>query len=573
LPSVSFLYETATDGSALGLIPNHGLRLRRELRERHLLAIGTTGAGKTQKVILPQLAADVADTDRAMIVLDAKGGVLYGYLTELARRHRPGQKVRLVNLRSAARNELVWNPAWKIATRAESLEIAHAVCNNADVGAGGRTSTNETFWLFSSINLLADVLRLLADDPREKASLARAKDVIDNDSYGLASVADNHPYTKQFSKRYPAVVRVLEGSSHVTQQSIVADLAMRMLLFGDEDIAHTTSGPNQLDFSQVLREGGILVLEVPEAHARQLIPLTNLFVTRLFSVLLQESMNSPDSRLPRPCSVVLDELGSACGKLPDFDVRLSTLRSRGVSVTGAVQTLAQIDHLYGTAARGVLDGFCTRLFFGGGLGQADAKLASEMSGTCTAASVSVMRTREAGRRSVVCRTTSPVPRAVMLPEEIARPTPHPLLGTPVTMFIPDRDPIQAYFPMAFELPALSECLRLGVEIEKQLRDRATEEGVRQEIDALKEQLRWCTLKGQAQAWWQKREANTESLRALLRGLAEEASRAPGVNLLKEMHRASRRCRSEEVETMLAYLRYWLMVRKSKAKAREERCPK
>jgi type IV secretory pathway TraG/TraD family ATPase VirD4 len=75
-------------------------------------------------------------------------------------------------------------------------------------------------------------------------------------------------------------------------------------------------------------------------------------------------------------------------------VRLSKLRSRDVSVTGAVQTPAQLEHLYGTAARGVLEGFATKIFFGGGLGQHDAKYASELAGTCTVASVAETRHRD-----------------------------------------------------------------------------------------------------------------------------------------------------------------------------------
>ena len=464
LPQCTLLVEASDDGATLKPLLHHGFHLPVDLRERHTLAIGTTGCGKTQKLILPQLAADVADAGRAIIALDAKGGVLPGYLQALARRHRPGQPLHLVNLKSHSRTTHAWNPVQGITSRHQALEIAHAVCSNAESGLARGHSHNDAFWLFSSVNLLADVLRMIADDPKESASLPRAKQIIDDSAYSLAQAGDKHPFASQFGTRYPAVRRFIEGASNVTQQSVIADLAMRTTLFSDEEVACTTSGPNQLDVRRILREGGILVLEIPEAHAKQLVPLTNLFISRLFTAVLEESMASPDGRLPRPCSILLDELGSACGKLPDFETRLATLRSRGVSITGAVQSLAQLEHLYGPGA-GVAEGFSTRLFFGGGLGLADAKHASELSGVCTVGSVSTTMVRD-GSMKQRSRTTSPVPRAVLLPDEIARPPVHGLLGAPLTVFVPGTHPFLAYLAPAFEQPALASALAECAEIER-----------------------------------------------------------------------------------------------------------
>jgi Type IV secretory system Conjugative DNA transfer len=569
LPGVTLLVEKKANGAELVPLVQRKLRFPTPLRERHLLAVGTTGSGKTQRLILPQLAADMADPRRCLIALDAKGGILHGYLTALARRLRPGQPVHLINLRDPARNTLAWNPVQRIASRAEALEIAHSVCANVETAAGGSGhQANEAFWLFSSVNLLADVLRLLADNPAEQGSLARAKQVVDSDTVGLAHLADNHPHTKDFARRYPAVVRVLEGNSHVTQQSILADLAMRLLLFGDEEIAHTTSGPNQLDMRAIVRAGGILVLEVPEIHARQLTPLTNLFVTRLFSALLEEAGHSPDGRLPRPCSVVLDELGSACGKLPEFDIRLSTLRSRGVAVTGAVQTLTQLQHLYGSAAGGVLDGFCTRLFFGGGLGQADARYASELAGNCTVGSIAVTKSLTASGDVSRTRTLIPIARPVLVPEEIARPGAHPLLGSPVTVFTPERPPFWAYLPAAYEGGLTSACLQEGVALEARWRQAVDTTTRQTEVARLKGLLGWNQLGGAARAWWHAQEKDAETLLAFLREFAEEhlgsmETAGGAASLLQEMYQASRQCEVEEPQVLLAFFRYWLLEQASR----------
>jgi type IV secretory pathway TraG/TraD family ATPase VirD4 len=564
LPEATLLVEAGDNGGQLEALLHRDLVLPQDLRDRHVLAVGTTGSGKTQKLILPQLAADLRDPERTIIALDAKGGVLFPFLQALARRYRPGQVVHQVNFKQPARNTIIWNPTTRIRTRADALEVAHAVCTNSDLDASAeRTgSHHDKFWIHSSVNLLSDLLLVLARSAKEAKSMARAKQLLDGYSYDLAVFADAH---KVKTTEYPAICRALEGSSHVTQQSVVADLAQRMILFGDENVVACTCRPNELDLAQLIRGGGILVLEVPEAHAGQLLPLTSLFITELFQVLLGEAQAAPDGRLPRPVSVTLDELGSACGRLPEFDRRLSTLRSRGVSVTGAVQTLGQLESLYGKSASAIAEGFCTKIFFGGGLGHADARFASELSGVCTVENVTVTETEEVGEDTLrVSRTRTPTPRPVLLPEEVCRPPVSTLLGSPVTVFTPALPPFQAYLTPAYQTPDLARALESG-----QPRKPASSgaDPTARQIRASKQRLGWRELAGPVRTWWRQHEKKhrrrrgrflellrrLEALAPLYRRLS--AAAAPG--LLTELYHVHRATGATRLATTLDYLRYHL----------------
>ncbi len=129
-------------------------------------------------------------------------------------------------------------------------------------------------------------------------------------------------------------------------------------------------------------------------------------------------------------------------------------------MVAAVQTVSQLEHLYGRAAEAVLENFSTKVFLGGAISLADAKRASELSGQCTVSSVSVTTSGEAGSAwsGTVSRTKTPVPRPVLLPDEIARPPENPILGLPATVFLPGRPPFYAYFPPAYESPPLVAAL-------------------------------------------------------------------------------------------------------------------
>jgi len=257
LPESTALVEACSDGSRLKSVSDCDLYLPQSLREKHLLAIGGTGSGKTTRLILPQLYHDVCDPERTVIALDAKGGVLYEFLTRLAGRHRPGQTVHQVNMMRPERNTIVWNPVSSIRTRADAIEVAHVICTSVDAGK----DIKDPFWVNSSIALLSDILLAMAldPDPDLERSIAAARQIADGYPRELAVFADEHPKGAPYPEEgFPAIYRALEGAGSVTQQSVVADLAQRLVMYGNENIRECTGARSQLDLDVLLTDGAFL---------------------------------------------------------------------------------------------------------------------------------------------------------------------------------------------------------------------------------------------------------------------------------------------------------------------------
>ncbi len=553
-PGVTLLVEDSADGARMAPLLHRDLRFPASLREKHLLAVGGTGCGKTTRLILPQLAADVADPRRAIIALDAKGGVFYDYLRNLARRHRPQSRVHQVNFRRPHRNTITWNPLGTLSNWADAFRVAHAVCSNVERGVPPK----DPFWINSSINLLADILHALVEENPEEASLGRAKFLVDGFPGELAR------FLHKRKKKYPAIARVLDGADRNPNTSIIADLSMRLLLFGDEGVVACTCGPNKLEVDALIAEGGILVVEVCESDAAELLPLTNVFITQLFTRLMNAAMAEPSGRLPRPVSITLDELGSACGRLPEFESRLATLRSRGVSLIGAVQTLSQLEHLYEGAYGSILGNFNTKVFFGGGLSLEDSRYASQQSGTTTVDSVGMMQSFPvAGAAPQTTLTHTPVSRPLLLPEEIARPELHPLLGSPATVFTPDLPPFQAYFPPAFETPETAWAFAPPANAEEHV-EQLFEQTGREELpepcsewfNGLRERFRY-TPTALSELLEQLRQMRTwhDRLR----------DRKP--SLLEEWHEAERQCDTQDPRAVLAFL-HWSLIHRWEKQQRD-----
>ncbi|MFO1029483.1 MAG: hypothetical protein U1F60_00250 [Planctomycetota bacterium] len=101
-----------------------------------------------------------------------------------------------------------------------------------------------------------------------------------------------------------------------------------------------------------------------------------------------------------------------------------------------MQSLSQIHALYGNEAGAVLVGFSSKVFFPN-VEWTDAEFVSLASGTMT-----VQAPSEPGVPPVF------LSRRVYLPEEVARPRAHPVLGRPVTMMLADGPPLQAYLARA-----------------------------------------------------------------------------------------------------------------------------
>ncbi|HET6882532.1 MAG TPA: type IV secretory system conjugative DNA transfer family protein [Pirellulales bacterium] len=573
-PESTVLVEACPDGSQLAPVFDCDLCLPESLREKHVLLVGGTGAGKSTKAVLTQIASDIRDPRRTVIAIDAKGGVLYEFMVKLVQIYRPGQRVVQINNGRRSRSTCVWNPVSGIECRADALEMALAVCSAVDLGK----QIKDPFWLNSSVNLLADVLWALAldPDPDLERSIAKAREIIDSYPYGMAEFADAHPPGSPYPQEgFPAILRALEGSNNVTQQSVVADTAQRLLMYGSEEITACTGGKNELDLRELISSAGILVLEVREADRDQLISLTNLFVSRVFTTIVRLATEQPDGRLPCPTSLILDELGSAMGELPSFETRLSTLRSRGVSITGAVQTLSQLSNLYGSGpAEAIVSNFNTRIFFGGGLGLKDAEYASALSGTMTGLATTTTDVDRDGV-AVVSESHVPISRAVLLPEEIARPAAHPLLGPPATVFLPDQPPFYVYLTPAYQLPDTARAM--AAKAKSPLAARPTQpvacmvpppESAEAEIGRLKRELGWQAMNGPAKVWWaaQERQCHQqEELVGRLRSLRPcldlyQHLERPHASFLNEFHDALQRSGTADFVANVAFFMWCLTVR-------------
>ncbi len=550
LPLYAALVEASPDGAVLEPLVYRSLHLPEELRTRHILAIGQTGCGKTTRLIYPLLASDLMQK-RTVIAFDAKGRKVLPLVERLAAVHRPGQKVQLLNFRDPARSAR-WSPLASIRTEGDAHEAAFKICTLVDRGS----EREGAFWLNNSIDLLAGIFLALATNPKEKPSLARARQVAQLPFSELGKFAKENPRITLLSR-----VVELHGDAHATGACVLQDLRMRLSGFMDERIgAVTEPGEGQLDLDALILGGGVLVIEVNETDVARLRQVINLFMNHLFARLIALAADAPLGRLPHPVSLFLDEFASAVGRIDDMEVRLNTIRERGVSVTAAVQSLSQLG-IYGSSAGQVLAGFASKVYFAG-LEWADAEYASRQAGITTIYAPVEEEDegepwRTGGNRGV------PVARSLLLPEEVARPVSHPAFGPPATLFLADRPPLLAYLRPAWDLPLLSRIL----EPDLPAPPTDPEEALKRRVEQLRHKYQVDQAGAAARAWWQEHEQGRplQELPALL-GLLEPLHaawrqlREPRPVFLDAVERGAGQSGARQLEAQLSFARYQLLRR-------------
>lgn len=429
--------------------------LSEELRNRHTLAVGQTGSGKTTKLILPILDADIADREKTVVILDAKGE-LVGPVAEMTRRYR-NEEPMYVDFRDPQRS-LGWNPLSGVRTKGEARELALRICMSSE---DGRSSGDSRFFLYSSVDLLTGIIVALHADPDCKPTLAYALAIADLGVKEFESFAARHSIPEL--KRFASYI----GTASHNAETVLADLRMRLGLWRDERVCATTS-THELDFALLAKRPSVLIIHIDEQDVDLLKPLTNAFMTSLFGAFLSESNLQPDKSLPIAVSVIIEEFASAVGRILELERRLNTIRQRRISLTASIQSLSQIDLEYGSASRPLLAGFSTKIYFPN-LVQEDAEYVSRCSGAMTIVkgetTVQTERATAYGGEDDVplSKTTTRLARRVLFtPDEVTSAAPgHRKLGRAITFEFPDLTMFQAFLTPVYLFPTFRKHLALA----------------------------------------------------------------------------------------------------------------
>lgn len=384
-------------------------------RNKNILIVGGSGAGKTRGFVKPSLM----QMQCSYVVTDPKGTVLEEVGTMLARGawelddkgnkvpkvgkngqtlktksgkviyKRTPYKIKVFNTINFAKS-MHYNPFAYIHTEQDVLKFVNTLIANTK---GEGAQSGEDFWVkaerllftayvayivkyckksernFVSLLAMIDASETREEDEDfENAIDLMFKDIeFGNDEEGIEADPDS------FAVRQYHKYKLAAGK---TAKSILVSCGARLAPFDIKEVREITAY-DELDLGDIGRRKTALFVIISDTDD-SLNYLVSIMYTQLFNLLCTIADDEYHGKLPVHVRCILDEFANI-GQIPKFDKLIATIRSREISASIILQSKAQLKSIYKDNAE-TIEGNCDTFLFLGGKEKSTLKDLSEVLG-------------------------------------------------------------------------------------------------------------------------------------------------------------------------------------------------
>lgn len=307
-----------------------------------------------------------------------------------------------------------YNPLMHISSEIDVDVIANTVVKGQKSDGAG----SDPFWDDSAEMLLkALIYYLMATRPEEEQNLASCAELVRaaNNKGGsnlLSELMSQLPYDHPARMNYKSI----EIAPEKTYSSILSTLQSKLGKFDSKEIAELTS-TDTIDFEEIGSKKTAVYVISSDTHTAY-----DFLLTIFFSQMIQQLYDFADQsggKLKERTYFILDEFANI-GKIPDFDKKISTSRSRGISFSVILQTVDQLEAVYEKSYETIMGNCDTHLFLGSNSYKTLEYFSKQLGEkTIERDSISVSRDRQNWRtgKSV---SDQAMARALMTPDELRR---------------------------------------------------------------------------------------------------------------------------------------------------------
>ncbi len=310
-----------------------------------------SGAGKSASFSIPnacQMLGSYVFTDPKGELYDKTAGFLKAN----------GYEIKVLNL-LRPQNSDGYNPLLHI-----SSELDVDVIANTIIKGQGEASASEPFWEdMGEMLLKALIYYLIATRPEEEQNLASCSELVraassSGNNNMLSELINKLPMEHPARKYFRSVE--ISAASEKTYSSILSTLQSKLGKFDSKEIAELTS-TNTIDFKEIGKRKTAVYVISSDTHTAY-----DFLLTIFFSQMIQQLYDFADvngGALPMPTYFILDEFANI-GRVPDFDKKISTSRSRKIQFSVILQNLDQLEAVYEKSFETIIGNCDTHLFLG-----------------------------------------------------------------------------------------------------------------------------------------------------------------------------------------------------------------
>ncbi|MEI3436279.1 MAG: type IV secretory system conjugative DNA transfer family protein [Clostridia bacterium] len=273
-----------------------------------------------------------------------------GYLKE------QGYDIKVLNLVRPQYSD-GYNPLMHIASELDVDVIANTIVKGQKTDSG-----SDPYWDdMAEMLLKALIYYLIATRPEEEQNLASCAELVraankNGGSNLLSDLMSQLPYDHPARMYYKSI----EIAPEKTYGSILSSLQSKLGKFDSKEIAELTS-TDTINFEEIGSKKTAVYVISSDTHTAY-----DFLLTIFFSQMIQQLYDYADQnggRLKERTYFILDEFANI-GKIPDFDKKISTSRSRGISFSVILQNIDQLEAVYEKSYETIMGNCDTHVFLG-----------------------------------------------------------------------------------------------------------------------------------------------------------------------------------------------------------------
>ncbi|MGE5329756.1 MAG: VirD4-like conjugal transfer protein, CD1115 family [Deltaproteobacteria bacterium] len=314
---------------------------------KNVLVFGGAGSRKSRGYVMPNILNMLG----SYVITDPKGEL---YDTTAGFLKANGYDVKVFNLVNPDCSDN-YNPLAHVRTNIDVDIIADSIIDNTNAGA----KSEDPFWPLAEKALLKSCIYYICSKcPPEEQSLASCLalvragadfDLMDNMFMEL-------PFDHMGRKNYETFRLAVDK----TRAGVLVGLATRLNPFDTPEIAGIM-GANNIDIEALGKKKTAIFCITPDSHST-----FNFLATMFFGQILQRLYDVADKNggsLEVPVFFLLDEFANT-GRIPDFNQKISTSRSRRINISIILQSLDQLIDLYKDIYENIISNCDVQLFLG-----------------------------------------------------------------------------------------------------------------------------------------------------------------------------------------------------------------
>ncbi len=340
-------YEILNKSKGIMLGVDRCLDVENRVINKNILIFGGAGSRKSRGYVMPNILQMLG----SYVITDPKGE-LYDMTAGFLRAN--GYDVKVLNLVNPDCSD-TYNPLFHVKTNIDVDIISHAIIENTNAGS----KPEDPFWPLAERALLNScIYYMLSKCPPEEQSLSSCLSLVRSgaDFDLMDNMFMELPFEHMGRKNYETFRLAVDK----TRAGVLVGLATRLNPFDTPEIASLMSS-NNIDIEGLGKKKTAIFCITPDSHST-----FNFIATMFYGQVLQRLYDVADKNggsLDVPVFFMLDEFANT-GRIPDFNQKISTSRSRKINISIILQSLDQLIELYKDTYENIISNCDTQIFMG-----------------------------------------------------------------------------------------------------------------------------------------------------------------------------------------------------------------